>query len=53
MQVIFENSKNPTQMLKYRRAYLMTQVIKYYKFVESAHIIVTIYSLHYYERWIR
>ena len=45
-----EIPKNPTQKLKYKRAYLMSQVINYSKDVKSANIIVTTFLLHYYER---
>ena len=47
-----EIPKHPTQMLKYKHAYLMSQVINYYKYVKSAHIIVTTFLLHYCERWL-
>ena len=47
-----EIPKHPTQMLKYKHAYLMLQVINYYKYVKSAHIIVTTFLLHYCERWL-
>ena len=39
-----EIQKNPSQMLEYRRAYLMSQVVNYYKDVKNAHIIDTIFS---------
>ena len=35
---IFGNSKNPNQTLKYKRAYLMSNTINYYKDVKNAHM---------------
>ena len=42
----FGNSENPTQTLKYKRAYLVSQVINYFNDVKSAHIATT-FLMHY------
>ena len=46
-----ETEKKPTQTLKYKHAYLMSQVINYYKDAKSVLITVTTFLLHYRERW--
>ena len=47
----WKKKKKSNQTLKNKRAYLMSQVTKYYKDVESAHITVATFLLHYSERW--
>ena len=37
-----ENSKNSTQTLKYKRAYLMSHIINYYKDVKSAYEMIRV-----------
>ena len=46
-----EIPKDSIQTLKCQCAYMMSQVINYYKDVKSGHIIITTFVLHYCERW--